>query len=150
DPHSQSPVPVRDAQPETEQTERPHFHQSDGTRRMARLLEELGRNYDPRLIELRPEPTLARYVRNIKQPSDLRSRTLLAATEAYRLLLLGRSAEAARDFGRIKDAVVQNRSLFDDTFLSLVREYLGIAYLRMGEQENCLCRHNSDSCLFPL
>jgi len=26
----------------------------------------------------------------------------------------------------------------------------GVAFLRLGEQENCLAVHNADSCVFPL
>lgn len=137
-------------EPETQDTQPPHPYQSAGTRRMAQLLEELGNDFDRRLMELRPEPTLTRYVRNIKQRSDLRSQTLLAAQEAYSRLLLGGSAEAAQEFACIKDTVLQNPSAFDSNFLNLVREYLAISYLRLGEQENCICQHNSDSCLFPL
>jgi hypothetical protein len=144
-------VAVIDSQAETAQTEaNPQSYQAAGTRQMAQLLEQLGANFDRRLIELRPEPILARYLRGLKEPLDLRGQTLLAASEAYSLLLLGKSAEAAQRFQRIKDTVLQNRSLFDGNFLSLVREYLAISHLRTGEQENCLCQHNSDSCLFPV
>lgn len=139
------------SQPERKQTEGPRrFYRSDGTRRMAQLLEELGKNSDLKLLELRPDPNLARYVRNIKRPSDLRNQTLLAAKEAYDLLLLGQSKEAARRFQRIKDIVVQNKSLFNNNFFSVVREYLAISYLRMGEQDNCISHHGADSCLLPI
>src|SRR5205085_1407855 len=139
------------SQPQRTEVEEPRrFYQSEGTRRMAQRLAELGKDSDLRLLELRPDPNLARYVRAIQQPSDLRSQALLGAKEAYDLLLLGRSKEAAQRFQRIKDTVVQNRSLFDSNFFSVVREYLAISYLRMGEQDNCICQHGPDSCLFPI
>jgi FG-GAP-like repeat len=80
----------------------------------------------------------------------LRSQALLGAKEAYDLLLLGQSKEATERFQRIKDTVAQNKSFFDSNFFSVVREYLAISYLRMGEQDNCVCRHGRDSCLFPI
>ena len=130
--------------------EAPHRPQSEGTRAMARLLRELGENFDQKLIEQRPDPNLARYVRNLKPPLDLRGQALLDAKEAYDLLLSGRSSEAVQRFQRIKDTVVLHRSLFDSTFFSVVREYLAISYLRMGEQDNCLHQHGADSCLLPI
>src|SRR5712692_10235016 len=130
--------------------EGPHHPQSEGTRAMARLLRELGENFDQKLIEQRPDPNLARYVRNLKPPLDLRGQAFLGAKEAYDLLLSGRSREAVQQFQRIKDTVVRDRSLFDSTFFSVVREYLAISYLRMGEQDNCLNQHGADSCLLPV
>jgi hypothetical protein len=124
--------------------------QPDGTRRMAQLLEQLGKDSDRKLLEQRPDANLARYVRNIKPPLDLRSRTILEAKEAYDLLLLGQSQEAAQRFQRIKDTIVENKSLFDANLLRVVREYLAISYLRRGEQANCICQHSPDSCLFPI
>src|SRR5712692_5726261 len=125
--------------------EGPHHPQSEGTRAMARLLREQGENFDQKLIEQRPDPNLARYVRNLKPPLDLRGQAFLGAKEAYDLLLSGRSREAVQQFQRIKDTVVR-----DSTFFSVVREYLAISYLRMGEQDNCLNQHGADSCLLPV
>jgi hypothetical protein len=34
--------------------------------------------------------------------------------------------------------------------LFTLRDLLGIAWLRLGEQENCLMRHTSESCLLPI
>ena len=31
-----------------------------------------------------------------------------------------------------------------------IRSWLGLAFLRLGEQENCLLRHDIDSCLLPI
>ncbi|MCZ6795933.1 MAG: VCBS repeat-containing protein, partial [Planctomycetota bacterium] len=32
----------------------------------------------------------------------------------------------------------------------MLHQFLGVAYLRLGEQENCLARHGCDSCLLPI
>ncbi len=34
--------------------------------------------------------------------------------------------------------------------LALARELTAICHLRIAEQDNCVCSHNSDSCLFPI
>ncbi|MGH9198482.1 MAG: FG-GAP-like repeat-containing protein, partial [Acidimicrobiia bacterium] len=127
-----------------------HSYQATGTRRMAALLAELSKNSDSRLILQRLDRHLARYARGISQPTDLRTATLLQATTAYDLLLRGESKEAALHFQRIRDTIAGSRSLFDSNFLSLIRSYLAISYLRAGEQDNCIERHAERSCLFPI
>src|SRR5438876_314629 len=80
DPEPKYGVPVITTPQERQQIkELSEPYQPEGTRRMAQLLEELGKDSDRKLLEQRPDPNLARYVRNIKQPFDLRSRTVLEA-----------------------------------------------------------------------
>src|SRR5262245_29743939 len=52
-----------EAEADTRQTEAtPQSDQSAGTRQMAQLLEQLGADFDRRLLDLRPDPNLARYL----------------------------------------------------------------------------------------
>ncbi len=127
-----------------------NFYMAESTRRMAALLAKLGNDADARLIDQQPDRHLARYTRGIGQPTDLRTATLVQAKEAYELLLAGDSEAAARHLQHVRDTVTQHSSLFDHTFLGLVRDYLAIAFLRMGEQDNCISRHGADSCLLPI
>ena len=69
---------------------------------------------------------------------------------ATELLLAGRSWEAIEEFTRL-DAFIKNSEVkFGSQTRSSVRHYLAIAYLRLGEQENCLTNHTIDSCLLPI
>lgn len=126
------------------------FQQTEGTREMARLLENLGRDFDAKLIAQRPDITLARYFRNVEKATDLRTQTILDTKLAYELLLKGQSKEAAALFQSVKEQVLSNRALFDPNFLPTIRWYLAVSHLRFGEQQNCQNNHGADTCLLPI
>jgi hypothetical protein len=117
---------------------------------MAERLAVLGRDFDRRLVEQRVEVTLARAARHVAAPTDLRSRLILDAARAYDLLLLGRAREAAALLQSVKDSARANPRLLDAQFQSVVQAYLAVAYLRQGEQDNCVHHHQAASCLFPI
>ncbi len=120
------------------------------TRRMVERLARLGRDYDRRLVEQRPEPSLARAARHVQAPDDLRSRLILDAGRAYDLLLLGQARLAAALLQSVKDVARANPRLLDPQFTWVVRAYLAVAYLRTGEQDNCVQHHQPQSCLLPI
>jgi hypothetical protein len=120
------------------------------TRRMVERLARLGQGHDRRLVEQRVEPTLARATRHVAAPVDLRSRLILDASRGYDLLLLGQAREAAALLQGVKDAAVANPRLLDAQFTWVVKAYLAVAYLRTGEQENCVQHHQPQSCLLPI
>jgi hypothetical protein len=134
---------------EHEAKQAPHY-QAESTRRMAILLKKLGKNFAPDMLVLRQDPTLARYARNINQPSDIRGRSILEAGQGYNQLLLGNSKEAVRLLSHVKEAILANNLLFDQQFFAVVRGYLAISYLRLGEQQNCIDHRDLDSCLLPI
>jgi len=117
---------------------------------MAERLVHLGRGFDRRLIAQRVEPTLARTARHVTAPTDLRSRLVLDANRAYDLLLLGQAREAAALLRPVHDALRANPRLVDAQFASVVQDYLAVAYLRQGEQDNCVHHHQAASCIFPI
>lgn len=63
-------------------------------------------------------------------------------TEALRVL-----AELREFAGRSDGAIKAERAV---EILTAVRDLTAISYLRIAEQENCVCSHNADSCIFPL
>ncbi|MEZ5330989.1 MAG: CRTAC1 family protein [Thermoanaerobaculia bacterium] len=112
--------------------------------RMAELLELLGERIDPST-----DPFLnARRVellegKDVPDTEPGRSRHLLA---------LGRELLRA---GRTDEAVDRLRGLADDPSVPddlrpAVRRELAIAFLRLGEQDNCLQGHSPESCLLPI
>ncbi|MFO0985024.1 MAG: FG-GAP-like repeat-containing protein [Planctomycetota bacterium] len=74
--------------------------------------------------------------------------------------LKNRLAEAYLAAGRIDEAIEQYESsievmrnvpnvVIDERFTAVMRR-LAVAYLRLGERQNCVAHHNSESCIFPL
>ena len=66
------------------------------------------------------------------------------------LLLAGRSVEAVQELEKIQRFAAQQPQHFDPGFAALLQDLIAVAYLRVGEQENCLANHNADSCLMPI
>src|SRR3989449_4887435 len=117
-----------------------------GTRRMAARLEQITRDLDPtRSIFLNTQRIAALRAGIEKTPSQ---KMVLEPLLADELLKAGRTEEAiaigqsllhpdARDAVEAPPAV--------DT-----HKFLGLCFMRLGEQENCVAHHGIDSCLVPI
>ncbi len=69
---------------------------------------------------------------------------------AYTRLHAGQSAQAALDFeDLLKRLLAQSKTANKSTQRQL-KSMLAIAYMRMGEQANCVVLHGNESCLFPI
>ncbi|MEP6685401.1 MAG: hypothetical protein ABJB22_01380, partial [Verrucomicrobiota bacterium] len=124
--------------------------QPASNRRMAERLAKIGKNYDRRVIAQRPDLHLARYLRHVDKAVDERTRAFLEAKKAYELLLAGDSRAAAEGFQKVKDSVLGHPANFDSNLLPVIRGYLAISYLRLGEQANCCSMYGPQSCLLPI
>lgn len=92
----------------------------------------------------------ARYMRGLTPPSDLRELLLFKVQLATYLLNEGLTREAVPEFEDILRLVVDNQAVLERKTIANVRGLLGIAFLRLGEQENCIIHHNVESCLLPI
>jgi hypothetical protein len=57
---------------------------------------------------------------------------------------------ALNTFAAMERLVAENGGVFDERTRAELQLRKGVAFFRLGEQENCLAQHNADSCLFPL
>lgn len=125
-----------------------------GTQAMAERLREFAATLDPNRVWSEQVPIyapLVGYFTQIKEPpDDERSRILVDARAAEQALQRGESQRAVDGFLKVRDAGAAHPDLFDAAFTHALRRQLAIAYLRLGEQQNCIAQHGSDSCLFPL
>ena len=135
------------AQPKARNHKPRDFYRSDSTRLMAEFLAELEKDGNRAIALHMPNPDLIEYFKGIQQPLDSRDRTILRAERAYRLLVEGKTQEAAQQFRLVKEAVRANRRFFDRRFLHAVQESLAIAYLRAGEEANRMGQHQDDACV---
>ena len=119
-----------------------------GTRRMAARLDELIRNQDPM-----QNPYLS--ARTAERLRELASQ---AKTAKDRMRLLSQCASELLKAGKTEEAVAIAESLLrpkpeeaaDAPPAAVIRAFLGLCYLRLGEQENCIAHHGIDSCLAPI
>ena len=69
---------------------------------------------------------------------------------AVELLHAGESAQAILELETVERAVTTGRFEVSPEQAQAVRDTLSVAWLRLGEQENCLAHHHAESCLFPI
>jgi hypothetical protein len=116
---------------------------------MAERLAEIWRNQewktDPYKNKERIQDCRTWLAQNAGHPNECSVRMLLA----NQLLEVGQSADAVDELERTRE-LARQRGLLSPQFDRSIHDLLGIAYLRVGEQENCLHHHNADSCLFPI
>ena len=126
--------------------------QAGNTRRMAERLEAIADSADPAThpyvnsLRVGYYRGLVEQLRESGAAADPRGRVrLLDArfTLASELLRAGRSEEAAQEYRLLQDSA-------DPRFRGTLRMLVGISCLRLGEQENCILRHDIDSCLLPI
>jgi len=69
---------------------------------------------------------------------------------AHESLQGGDSATAAQSFRRLMELLARHRPQVLATNRTQLRLYLAQSYLRLGEQQNCLTNHTTESCLLPI
>jgi hypothetical protein len=69
---------------------------------------------------------------------------------AEQMLEDGDSRGAIRQLETVRTLAQANRIRLEPPAVQALHASLGLAYLRLGEQENCQMRHASSSCIFPL
>ena len=122
-----------------------------GTQRMAERLEAIAANVDPRANHyansVRGEyfRDQLEQLRQASPDSPHSKRILMTQFDYANELLLNGQAEAALQELQQLQAVVEQPGV-----LHRIKILLGLAYLRLGEQENCIVHHNVDSCLMPI
>ncbi|MEM8907957.1 MAG: CRTAC1 family protein, partial [Bacteroidota bacterium] len=121
----------------------------DGNQRMVRLLDSLARAANAQecynLNSLRAEAIKV----NIRNENDSNRKLNMILEYASELLNAGKTQEAIKEILNVINLIggldlqmnAQSKKVFD---------LLAIAYLRQGEQDNCITNHNAASCILPL
>ncbi len=120
------------------------------TERMARLLRETADRSDPR-----SNPFLnAKRLQFIKavpapenQPDQLARYLFILGQES---VLAGESAAAVEALEHLRALYKEDKAKLGTESARTVAELTALAYLRLGEEENCVTQHNIDRCLLPI
>ena len=124
--------------------------QADGTKKMVKVLEQIASTADPRenlyLNQERAELTR----QELEGVSDKATRARGLYLLAPELLLSGQTVDAIESFKEL-DSLLSNQTGETPTMLRRdIEELLGLAYLRLGEQQNCLDHNSVDACILPI
>ena len=114
--------------------------------RLARIADQA----DPRRNVYRNAERVHIYQAELDRAPDLASEIRARLRLGPELLRAGHRRAALQQLTRVAAVARQRPDLFAPGFSYLFRDARAVAYLQLGQAENCLARHNPDSCLLPL
>ena len=121
-----------------------------GTERMASRLAQLARNANFFPDHPMNTESVKRLRGRLKSSRDPRQQMGLRLRLAVRLLENGQSEAALQELTSIEAWVEKQQWQLSDETVRTLRDLLAVAYLRLGEQENCIAGHGEHSCFLPI
>ncbi|MGM0460665.1 MAG: hypothetical protein ACQERO_15070, partial [Bacteroidota bacterium] len=116
---------------------------------MVALLDSIARNASPSLNQY-VNSKRVEAIRSLPYPENPTEAMVYEGTLAQELIYSGQTEEAIDILESLLESLEisehEIRQRFEENILDLV----ALAYLRLGEQQNCILNHSSDSCLFPI
>ena len=126
-------------------------YQAESTRRMAERLEQLAAAADPGIVStVGSDVRVAHWRQQIDQAPDLPTWVRMYAHLGDELLMAGRTDEALAALIGLREALARAGAGLGEQTSRGLGTLMATAYLRQGEQDNCLARHGPDSCLMPI
>lgn len=120
------------------------------TVKMAGLLDKITSRADPLavpILNLERAQAFARLLETATNREDIVELRIRVGAE----LLNGGATRAAIDkFTEIEKLYRADSRVFGTKWWADIRHMHALAWLRLGEQENCLEQHNADSCILPI
>jgi len=127
------------------------------TLRMAERLQKIAREADPLETPFLNTEVVEVFERQLKealekQGTEFGPSKLVAPRYRYALELLnsGRSEKAIEQFQLVREGVRAHNLPMPADKMAMIRMYEAVSWLRLGEQQNCLENHSTDSCLVPI
>lgn len=120
------------------------------TREMADRLATLYAAQDWKTDPGKAAERAAYYREVLARPLDLRTEAQARLDLGENLLVAGASEEAIQALEGLREWGKRQGIVFQPAFDKRVRQALAIAYLRWGEQQNCVAGHNAQSCVYPI
>jgi hypothetical protein len=133
-------VPVRSAP-------LPH---GEGARRMGERLKAIFDGNDWKADPSKPFERIVYYEALLSRKLPLRDEMAVRMELGNEQLRAGRSERAVDTLETLLKVMQPNLDQVPRSIQAMVHQELALAYLRLGEQENCIGMHNSLSCNFPL
>ena len=96
------------------------------------------------------ERYVAQLRRRVAGQTNRQQQVMLGYQLAIQLLKAGHTEAALAEFKTMEDSMPAAGLALDQQRRIELRMLKATAYLRLGEQENCVANHSDESCLFPL
>ncbi len=124
--------------------------QATGTRKMVELLERTAQNADPRENLYLNHERAAMTARELEDVRDEATRARGLYLLAPELLLSGDTAGAIETLEELDGFLAKQTGPSVKKLRRDIGELVGVAYLRLGEQQNCFEHGSADSCVLPI
>jgi len=121
----------------------------NGTEQMVNLLREVHSKIDAMKVGYHLNSSRAAHYKMLMQNSKNDNEMINAKSQyAYELLQAGKTHEAIMEMEQTMDLFEKYKVQKEHT--TNLRYLMGLAYLRLGEQENCIGKNNEESCIIPI
>ena len=120
------------------------------TRRMADLLSKIYDNAHPESMAYLSDRLAGIIEHRATNAVEMNEKFRLQFNLAVQQIYASRPDSALNTFAAMERMVAEHGGQMDERTRVELRLRKGLAFLRLGEQENCLAVHNADSCVFPL
>ncbi len=122
-------------------------YQAESTKAMATLLKKIYSETDFRFDATKQAQRAQYYQSLLRNSLNFRDEATVRQQLAIELLGAGYSEAAIDDLETLRSHSAGRLPAENDKQLG---EWLGLAYLRLGEQQNCMQNHGQKSCIFPI
>jgi hypothetical protein len=136
--------------PEARNPPLPPGHPAPSTRRMAELLAVFREKAAPGAMAYMSDRMVTMLEGRMTNATEINEKFRLQFQIGIQQIQAGRPDQALNTFSGLEQMVAQNGGQLDPRTAEELRMRKAVAFLRLGEQENCLATHNADSCVFPL
>ena len=127
------------------------IYQAESTKRMADRLRAIFASTDWKLDPSKPAQRVDYYSEVLRtKPLSLEQDTLVRQQLAREMLGAGDAEAAIRQLEEVRRRWQHASRTIPADGLKQLGKDLALAYLRLGEQENCATMHGQRACLFPL
>jgi len=117
---------------------------------MAALLQQIFRDSDWKADPNKPAERIPYYQSLLKRGLTGPDEFTVRLEMAKEMLRAGNSEDAVGALEQLRKVVKDRNMTLPQAAIHELGEWLGVAYLRVGEQENCVHMHGQHSCLFPI
>lgn len=128
----------------------PPGNPAPGTRRMAQRLATIRDQMHPASAGYLNDRFVDLLQGQLTNTTGLGEQFRLQFQLAIQQVNAARPDAALNTFSAMERLLAEHGGRLDDRTLAELRIRKGVAFFRLGEQENCLATHNADSCVFPL
>lgn len=113
--------------------------------KMVEILDAKYRQFSVKENPFYPDAELMFFDSLLKAPGEINNRLIATFYKGNSLLKLGKENESAATF----ESIIERIGLSNDNSPKVLRS-MALSYMRLGERQNCVTNHSTESCIMPI